>query len=166
MTHCIDISNSHRPSVHQPATRFEPRGTHTPQVITNHQGDSTVHSHKERPKVMTKRHESTGSGDSFSEILAADRALDAIGRGELSAAQTDDPILALLADARGQSERSMPPAPDLATLLGDDWTDTTDPITHAVRIQCVSRVCGGKLVERGPGSESRSPPRRLRIGGR
>lgn len=129
MTHCIDISNSHRPSVHQSATRFEPRGTHTPQVITNHQGDSTVHSHKERPKVMTKRHESTGSGDSFSEILAADRALDAIGRGELSAAQTDDPILALLADARGQSERSMPPAPDLATLLGDDWTDTTDPVT-------------------------------------
>lgn len=56
----------------------------------------------------------------FSEVLADDRALDAIGRGE-RVENEDSPLYALLSSARREAEENIPAPPDLAEHLGPDF---------------------------------------------
>lgn len=98
---------------------------------------------------MTKRHASPEGGEVFSDILAADRALDAIGRGELSAEHKDDPIVALLTDARRQAELDLPPAPNLSQLLGDEGASITNdaPQVHTALSAYPATPADNELVD-------------------
>lgn len=63
---------------------------------------------------MTTNYDSQDRGD-FSDVLASDRVLDAIGRGER--VENADALTALLASARAQADSHIPTAPRLADLL-------------------------------------------------
>lgn len=66
---------------------------------------------------MNTRGTSQDRGD-FSEVLAEDRVLDAIGRGEH--VDSSDPLIALLSSARSEVDAAMPAPPLLAELLVED----------------------------------------------
>ncbi|QNH96533.1 hypothetical protein [Corynebacterium anserum] len=79
---------------------------------------------------MTKSNSSQDFGD-FSELLAEDRVLDAIGRGEYVDSEAH-PLYALLSSARAEADANMPEPPVLADLLEQDGSsDTATPATQA-----------------------------------
>lgn len=68
---------------------------------------------------MTKGNDMRDLG-AFSDVLADDRVLDAIGRGE-HVSDVDSPLYALLSSAREEAEASVPAPPNLGELLGEEY---------------------------------------------
>lgn len=77
---------------------------------------------------MTKSNDSQDFGD-FSEVLAEDRVIDAIGRGERIDDGAAHPLYALLSSARAEADANMPAPPVLADLLEQDAS--TGPVAAA-----------------------------------
>lgn len=76
---------------------------------------------------MTHNDDLHRMGDDFAEILAMDRIVDALGRGEDVVDQgTDDPLFELLVRARNEAGASIPPAPLVEDLLDEAPADIAD----------------------------------------
>lgn len=74
---------------------------------------------------MTHHNDLHGMGDDFADVLATDRIVDALGRGEdVAELGVEDPLFDLLARARNEADRSIPPAPQISELLGDNDAET------------------------------------------